>query len=53
MCIPAGDLEATLLKGIFMISSMLPEKALEIFGMLYMEFMRGTVCLRKEFKYAK
>lgn len=52
-CIPAGNLEATLLKGIFMISLMLPEKALQIFGMLYTEFMRGTASSRKELKYAK
>lgn len=52
-CIPAGNMEATLLKGIFMIFPVLPEKALKVFGMLYTEFMRGTLCLKKELKYAK
>lgn len=36
----AHALEATLLKGIFMIYPVLPEKALKSFGMLYTEFTR-------------
>lgn len=40
MCLAPGNLEATLLKGIFMIYPMPPEKALKNFGMLYTEFMR-------------
>lgn len=40
---PVSNLEATLLYGIFMIFPVLPQKALKILGMLYIELMGGTV----------